>query len=174
MLNSQKGSQGMSSVVLRPPQSQTFVPDDRSITDQAVDALRSGLGDQLVAVVLLGSRARGDARPASDWDLLVIAEGLPDRVFDRKMYLKRLLPLSCLVAVSIIAHRQREFEASVPSLYLDIALDGRIMYDPRGYVAKRLATLQRIMHKRGLGRERTPDGDLWSAAKPKANVRQLG
>jgi hypothetical protein len=28
------------------------------------------LGDRLIAVVLFGSRARGDADPASDWDLL--------------------------------------------------------------------------------------------------------
>ncbi|MBK8432567.1 MAG: nucleotidyltransferase domain-containing protein [Chloroflexi bacterium] len=52
-------------------------------------ALQEALGDDLVALVLFGSRARGDARPDSDWDLLLIAEGLPERPFARHLALKR-------------------------------------------------------------------------------------
>jgi predicted nucleotidyltransferase len=40
-----------------------------------LETLRNGLGDDLVAVVLFGSRARGEAGPESDWDLLLIGEG---------------------------------------------------------------------------------------------------
>jgi ketosteroid isomerase-like protein len=33
-----------------------------------IESLRAGLGDNLVAVVLFGSRARGEAGPESDWE----------------------------------------------------------------------------------------------------------
>lgn len=44
-------------------------------------APRHGLGDNLVAVVLFGSRARGEAEAGSDWDRLVIAHDLPQGPF---------------------------------------------------------------------------------------------
>lgn len=83
---------------------------------QAVEALHAGLGDRLVAVVLFGSRARGDAHEHSDWDLLVIAEGLPENHFERHLFLKPLLPPDCRGAVSILAKTPEEFESHVPSL----------------------------------------------------------
>ncbi len=44
-----------------------------------VSRLRAGLGDDLRAIWLYGSRARGEARAESDVDLLVIADGGRDR-----------------------------------------------------------------------------------------------
>src|SRR5579884_1336015 len=94
---------------------------EHEVPRKAVEALRAGLGERLVAVVLFGSRARGDHRPESDWDLLVIAEGLPEHPWDRRMLLNRLL-FGCRGSVSLIARTRQEFESHVPSLYLDIAL----------------------------------------------------
>jgi uncharacterized protein len=111
---------------------------DQDILPQTVRALQTALGDRLVAIVLFGSRARGEASPESDWDLLVIAKALPQKPFTRRLFLKRLLPSSCRGALSVLARTPEEFEAHLPSLYLDIALDGRILYDPRQYAAKRL------------------------------------
>ncbi|MEB2836899.1 MAG: nucleotidyltransferase domain-containing protein [Desulfurococcales archaeon] len=37
------------------------------------------LGVEVERVILFGSRARGDARPDSDWDILVVVEGRIDR-----------------------------------------------------------------------------------------------
>lgn len=128
---------------------------------QAIEALRQALGDGLISVILFGSRARGDARDGSDWDLLVIADGLPERRFQRHLFLKRILPVSCRGSVSLLAKTPHEFEAHVPALYLDIALDGQILYDPRGYGARRLAELRRLIGRQGLYRERTPAGDVW-------------
>lgn len=55
---------------------------ERRVVERTVEALRSRLGDDLRAVWLYGSRARGEADPAetdpdrrSDVDLLAIAEG---------------------------------------------------------------------------------------------------
>ncbi len=134
---------------------------EQEIPQQAVAALQAALGDCLVAVVLFGSRARGEAHEASDWDLLVIAEGLPERLFDRHLFLKRFLPPSCCGAVSLIAKTPEEFESYLASLYLDVALDGQILYDPREYARQRLASLRQLISKAGLYRERTEAGDVW-------------
>ena len=42
-------------------------------------ALDAMYGDQLARVVLFGSRARGDARVDSDYDIAVFLKSLPDR-----------------------------------------------------------------------------------------------
>jgi predicted nucleotidyltransferase len=42
-------------------------------------ALDEHYGDRLARVVLYGSRARGDARPDSDYDVAVFLKSLPDR-----------------------------------------------------------------------------------------------
>ena len=52
----------------------------------AIAALQQALKERLVAVILFGSRARGDASDASDWDLLVIAEGLPSKTLERYFF----------------------------------------------------------------------------------------
>ena len=101
----------------------------REITP-VVRTLQQGLGKKLVAVVLFGSRARGDAREESDWDMLVIAEDLPDRQMERYRKTKEILPQKWRGRISILAKTPVEFEAVLPSLYLEIALDGLILYDP--------------------------------------------
>jgi len=144
------------------------------VLDQAITALCRGLGERLVAVVLYGSRARGEESPASDWDLLVIAEGLPERSFQRHLFFKRLLPPGCCEAVSILARTSKEFESYLPSLYLDIALDGRILYDPKTYAGARFAKLQALIVESGLYRERRPAGDLWRWRKEPSVAWALG
>lgn len=133
----------------------------QEIPMQVVEALRIALGKSLIAVVLFGSQARGEAAEGSDWDVLVIAEGFPERLFARHLWLKRLLPSHCRGTVSLLARTPAEFEAHLPSLYLDIGLDGYILYDPQGYAAARLAALRRLIEQAGLYRERTEVGDMW-------------
>jgi predicted nucleotidyltransferase len=41
--------------------------------------------DQSAEVILYGSRARGDARPDSDWDLLILVDGPADEDARRKI-----------------------------------------------------------------------------------------
>ena len=133
-----------------------------------VGALMNGLSDRLVAVVLFGSRARGEGSETSDWDLLVIAEGLPAKTFDRSLYLKQLLPVEWRGRVSILAKTPEQFHGAVSSLYLDVALDGQILYDPRGFAVSRLGALRRGIEHLGLRRERIPEGFDWRWKKTPA------
>lgn len=134
---------------------------DVTTLGQSIEALKRGLGDRLVAVVLFGSRARGEAREESDWDLLVLAHELPARLFERHRVLKAMLPAAERGRVSMVAKTPQEFEASLPSLYLDIALDGVVLYDPDHYVAEKLAALRRLIDEKGLHREHTGRDWVW-------------
>ncbi len=60
-------------------------------------------------VILFGSRARGDARPQSDFDLLVISEAFSGvRFNDRHVRVYRLLPRT--VEFDVICLTPEEFE----------------------------------------------------------------
>lgn len=142
--------------------------DTDHLAARIVEMIANGLAERLVAVVLFGSRARGDASETSDWDLLVIAEGLPPRILDRNLHLKQLLPPEWRGRVSILAKTPEQFQGAVASLYLDIALDGQILYDPRGFAAERLLALRRRIDRLGLRRERTPEGFDWRWERPPA------
>lgn len=145
---------------------------EQDVAQQAVQALQRGLGDRLVAVVLFGSRARGDAREDSDWDLLVIARDLPADYLDRHFMLKRMLPDEIRGMVSIISKTPSEFEQALPPLYLDIALDGRLLHDTDDYAANRIELIRRLITDAGLERERTAAGDIWHVRSP-ASYRPL-
>lgn len=129
--------------------------------NKVVDALKEGLGHRLEAVVLFGSRARGASRPTSDWDLLIIAHELPPRLYKRHLFLKALLPDSLRAGFAMIAKTPEEFEASLPALYLDIALDGIILYDPHDYAKNRLEDLRALIRRKGLKREKLKGDFVW-------------
>lgn len=112
-----------------------------------LSALQQGLGDSPVAVVLFGSRARGEADANSDWDLLVIAHDLPEKPFQRHLHLKQMLPADWRGQVAVLAKTPAEFESYLTSLFLDIALDGIILHDTQGYMTGRLAHLRRLIQE---------------------------
>jgi predicted nucleotidyltransferase len=119
----------------------TLQSDAQSISASAVSNLLASFGERLVAVVLYGSRARGDFHDESDWDLLLLIEGLPESYFDR-------------------------YQLSLPALYLDIGLDGRVLYERGSYATERLEQIRQIIDRVGLYRERTPAGDMWRWRQP--------
>ena len=141
-----------------------FIAAEKDIPGQAVEWLRALLGDRLIAVVLYGSRARGDHHPYSDWDLLVIAEGLPQDVWERARF---FTGAPILGQLQCMAKTPEEFESYLPAVYLDIGLDGQVLFDPGGYAAERLAKLHRIIAAAGLYREAVPGaGFIWDWDDP--------
>lgn len=129
--------------------------------DEVVTALREGLREDLVAVVLFGSHARGEATETSDWDLLVIARQLPGPPLERHFYVKKLLPVSWRGRVAVLGETVEEFESELPPLYLDIALDGVVLYDTDKFVSTRLAFVRRLIEQKGLYRRRLGRDLVW-------------
>jgi hypothetical protein len=114
---------------------------------------RSLFGDRLIGLVLYGSRARGDARPDSDLDVMLIANGLPDAAVERA----RLTRPPALAAsdpdVSVRALTPAEYERDIAPIDLDIAVDGLIILDPTGYLGERLALIRQRIDEAGLYRD---------------------
>lgn len=126
-----------------------------------VECLRRTLGHQLVALVLFGSHARGDAGADSDWDILLIAEELPAGLLRRHSFLKRALPDEWRGRIALLAKTREEFERGFPSLYLDIGQDGLILHDPEGYAEQRLARIRQLASLARLRRERRGRSWAW-------------
>ena len=83
----------------------------------------------------------------------------------RHFFLKRALPAAYRGAVSLVAKTPVEFESRVPPLFLDITLDGIILYDPKGYAAAKLEKLKNLIAT-AVSRLRSKDGDVWKFDKP--------
>lgn len=133
-----------------------------ALLNEVVQALKQGLGADLIAVVLFGSRARGEAHPDSDWDLLVIAENLPDSPWRRQQKILTLLPPQWQHQVNILTFTPGEWFARVTPLALDIALDGIVLYDgSQESLRARLAALRKQLSDLGLERHTVENSWVW-------------
>jgi len=143
------------------------------VIGQALDALKTGLKDHLLAVALFGSRARGEEKMGSDWDLFVLAERLPENPLDRQAYLKAMLPLRLATKVSMLAKTPKEFEAELLAVYLDIAADAVILFDPQEYLKAKLQEVREIARDVGLRRRRWKGQWIWDWEKPPQGVWEV-
>lgn len=140
----------------------------RAAAERYADLLRAALRDNLVSVVLFGSVARGEARPESDIDLLVIAETLPEGRFARlrllegvdrefEPELQRLRTVTLEPRLTRILKSRAEAARIVP-LYLDLVEDARFLYDRDGFFRSVLDRLEVSMRR--LGSERRVKGKI--------------
>jgi uncharacterized protein len=67
-----------------------MTPSERKALDDYVGAVRAHYGARLVDILVFGSRARGDARPDSDVDLVVILEDGDWKLSDEQWFLADL------------------------------------------------------------------------------------
>lgn len=94
------------------------------LLSRIIDAMRP------VQIWLFGSRARGSARPTSDWDLLVV---LPDDVADDELDLMHAWQTvrDLRIPADVIPVRSREFEEArdhAGTLVRTVVGEGRCIY----------------------------------------------
>jgi predicted nucleotidyltransferase len=148
------------------------LPDPiRTALAAATEAWRRLLGSRLLSLVLFGSVARGEAREGSDIDLLVVAEGFPRSLRERRRPLleewSRVRSEKGLPAVEWNLVTKTPEEAAFHSpLYLDMVEDGILLVDRDGFFRAVLDAMRERM--RGLGSRRVflEDGSWYWDLKP--------
>lgn len=133
--------------------------------------LKAGFGKNLWGVVLFGSAARGEQ--ARDIDILIITDNLPQKFMDRMRYIKELIPSHLRGGVSIIAKTKEEFENSFPSYYLDIGIDGIILYEKNHYLTDKLNCIKELIQSSGLRRKRINGSFIWQWTNPPASTWKI-
>jgi hypothetical protein len=93
-------------------------------------------------------------------NILIIADYLPERHLSRMGYIREPL-FKFDEKVQVLAKTSEEFDSFFPPLYLDIALDGKILLDTDGFMENRLRTIRKIIKDSSLYRIKEGDEFLW-------------
>ena len=126
-----------------------------TITKDLLGKAHDVLGEDLVSIVLFGSRARGTATSDSDFDLLIVARSLPDEKGKRELALDIAevgfdhgLPVQIILVTS---EEAEQAAATGAPLMFEIHDAHRLMYDRGGFfgrLAGRFAEQLRIWRAR--------------------------
>ncbi len=81
-------------------------------------------------IILFGSRARGEAKPDSDFDVMVI-EDKPVKRFDEMVRLNRLLrPFDISVDLLVVSEEKFQYWRETPgNVYYEAASAGIVLYE---------------------------------------------
>lgn len=137
----------------------------------ATDAWSVLLGPRLISAVLFGSVARGTSHRSSDIDLLIIAEGFPRSLSERRRLLlaewARVQASNGLAAVdwNLVTKTPDEARCHSP-LYLDIVEDGVLLIDRDQFFQSVLDAMRARMRELGCRRIFLEDGSWYWDLKP--------
>ena len=112
-------------------------PKLEEIMQELCNNLLETYQDQLIAVILFGSQARGDATPDSDFDVLVILKDLVQATKEIEKIGFFLSPL-CLkysVVISNLFYSLSRFEKEQTTLIQNIKKEGIYFYEQRTRVS---------------------------------------
>jgi predicted nucleotidyltransferase len=137
-----------------------------STLQRIVNTYRDYLGDALFSMVLFGSHARGEAKETSDYDLLIIAKGLPAKPVKRRLFIRAPLKGQFDERFSIVAKTPEEMRDHFPSFFLDLGVDGIIVFDRGDFFKKLQVVIREIIKKAGLQRKRWNDEFYWEWQTP--------
>lgn len=135
------------------------------------EAAQAELGDELLSVVLFGSVARGQCKPTSDIDLIVVLRRAPKSMMARHAALE---PVRAAVQPLLDELWQEDTftdfteivfaadeTAKTHRLFLEVVEDGVILYDRGEFFAGILNRLRAALQQIGARRKRIGDLSYW-------------
>ena len=149
-------------------------PEWKALADRVVAEYRRALGEDLVAIALFGSVARGQARPDSDLDLYVVTcrpilgdprlRTIWGRV-DASPEYQELGAAGYRPTPSPVLHTIDELRRH-SWILLDITHHGIVLYDPAALLERELNAVRRRMAELGSRRVELADGSWYWDIKP--------
>jgi hypothetical protein len=124
---------------------------------EIIKAADAQFGLNFIGLMLFGSRARGDAHDTSDTDLLLVVE--PSVRIDRALY--RYWDHNTPEGISIQISHLPAMPSEAGSLWLECALDGRILHDPSGRIADFLNSARSYITSGAVVRKTTHGQGFW-------------
>lgn len=152
--------------------------DYQILLQDFVALLQEEYGEEFISLVLYGSIARGEGKPSSDLDLILVISDAPPHYSQRTSrilkVLKRLEEIEefhrleregYIIQIKPIILSRSEAEEN-RFLFLDVVEDGIILYDKEDFFANRLKALRRRLQELGSQRVRTEEGYRYWVLKP--------
>lgn len=146
-----------------------MLPDSLGVDlDRYVELLKARFDRDLVSVVVFGSQARGEAKAESDVDVLVVADGLPGKRFERYGGMRALAEgVSEAFADSVTPILLTSQEAGQVKPYYLGMLSGHVILEDRdGFFARVLERLRCRLAELGSRRYVDEDGYEYWDLKP--------
>jgi len=147
----------------------------RPLLGRLLALLQAEFGDDLLAVALFGSVARGHGGPLSDLDLLIVHRGPREAALDRFLEVtrelrdgpeyKRLMTEGFLPDPYPVFLSVDELERH-PWLLLDVVDHGIILFDPQGRLGDELRRVGQRLADLGARKVTLPDGTWYWDLKP--------
>ncbi|MBS7645731.1 MAG: nucleotidyltransferase domain-containing protein [Candidatus Bathyarchaeia archaeon] len=153
-------------------------PDRRGLLEGLLRLLKETFGEGLMSVVVFGSVARGDAKPSSDIDVLVVARNMPKSMMERmELMAKLMIKLegtdACRklrergVSTWVQLHPLWSEEAKLHRpIYLDMVDDAVILLDRDGFIEAILKGLKKRLGELKAKRVYLRDGSWFWDLKP--------
>ncbi len=119
--------------------------------DEILSQLTEEFKDELVAVALFGSQAKGCARPDSDTDILIVVRHLPDDwrkqgaiagQLRSRFYKKLLANVECVLMSANQVTKAIEW---FNPLLLSISEGYHILFDPYGFFKEHIEKIHRLL-----------------------------
>ncbi len=143
------------------------------LIEEYCSSIKNHFCDRLISICLFGSVARGEAKPDSDIDILIVADALPkdigmrmqetnyihDQLKKGEAYISlRKLNISGLISDIFFAPDEIKRH---PPILLDIIDDGIILYDKNSFFSNELKLLKQRLDVQKAQKIKTEKGHFW-------------
>lgn len=155
-----EGNSSVNSVLVQAIQQGLSMGDVGKVEPLIIKKATSEFGDAFVGLLLFGSRARGDAYKTSDTDILLVVDQSVRVVRELYRSWDEILPDGISLNISNLPLTASE----AGSLWLECALDAKILYDPTGALRRRLDEIKEMIVSGVFVRRTTHGQGYWITA----------